>query len=139
MPTILVLHGPNLNLTGEREPAIYGHTTLDGINARLLAQARAAGFDLEIVQSNHEGVLIDTLHQARGRVTAVVINPGALCHYSFALRDAIAACPVPVVEVHLSNIYAREEFRRHSVLAEVVAGQVTGFGSTVTTWGWRPR
>lgn len=130
MKTILVLHGPNLNLLGAREPAVYGHDTLDGINARLLRLGEELGVIVEAQQSNHEGALIDALHQTQEAhgASAVVLNAGALTHASYALRDAIAAIDAPVVEVHLSNTQAREAWRRRSVIAPVCAGSVAGFG-----------
>ena len=125
---ILVLHGPNLNLLGGREPAVYGNLTLAEINASLLNLARELGVEVVCKQSNYEGELIDQLHQASGEFSAVIFNPGAFTHYSLALRDAVAAVPLPVIEVHLSNIYRREEFRRHSVIAPAAAGQISGLG-----------
>jgi 3-dehydroquinate dehydratase-2 len=126
---ILVLHGPNLNLLGVREPKIYGRETLDDINARLKARAAQSNVELRIVQSNHEGVLVDELHAARlAGFNGILINPGAFTHYSYALRDAIAAADLPAVEVHLSNVHKREEFRHTSVLVPVCIGQVMGFG-----------
>jgi len=123
-----VIHGPNLNLLGEREPSVYGSLTLGEVDRRLQALARAEGASVDTFQSNHEGAIIDRLHASRGRYDAIVINAGALTHYSFALRDAIAAVPLPVVEVHLSNLHARDAFRRTSVISAVVAGQIAGFG-----------
>jgi 3-dehydroquinate dehydratase-2 len=125
---ILVLHGPNLNLLGTREPDIYGSQTLDDINQRLEAAAAGRGATLEILQSNHEGVLIDAIHAAIGRADGIIINPGGLSHTSVALRDAIAAGP-PAIEVHLSNVHAREEFRRTSLLAPVCRGGIYGLGA----------
>jgi 3-dehydroquinate dehydratase-2 len=127
-PRILVVHGPNLNLLGTREPEVYGRTTLSEIDAALAAQASAAGATLQAVQSNHEGELIDRIQGARGAADGLLVNPGGLTHTSVALRDALLASGLPVVEVHLSNIFAREAFRRHSYVSDVAVGVVTGFG-----------
>ncbi len=126
---VLVLNGPNLNLLGTREPNLYGTETLEAIIERVRQHATTLQIEIEHLQSNHEGVLIDAIHQARGRVHGIILNAGALTHTSYALRDAIVAVGIPTVEVHLTNIYAREEFRRHSVLAPVCIGQISGFGA----------
>jgi 3-dehydroquinate dehydratase-2 len=127
---ILVLHGPNLNLLGSREPKTYGSTTLAAINADLVAIAQASAHELDAFQSNAEGALIDRVHAAAKDGTAfIVINPGALTHTSIALRDALAAVAIPFIEVHLSNVHAREPFRHHSYLADLAIGVITGFGA----------
>lgn len=125
---ILVLHGPNLNLLGEREPEIYGRLDLDGVNRRLLEKAESLGQVLRIHQSNHEGVLIDHIHEARRWMDGLVINPAAYTHTSYALRDAIAAVGVPAIEVHLSDITKREPWRKISCIAEVCVAQISGKG-----------
>lgn len=125
-----MLHGPNLNLLGSREPEIYGKESLGSINRRLSQTARARGALLEIHQSNHEGALIEQVHQAKKQGAAwIIVNPGGLTHTSIALRDALAAVSIPFIEVHLSNIHAREPFRRHSYFSDLAAGTICGLGS----------
>jgi 3-dehydroquinate dehydratase II len=127
---VLVLNGPNLNLLGSREPAIYGHDTLDTIAVKLEDQAQALGLEIDLRQSNHEGHLVDWLHEAGSRgCLAVILNAGALTHTSIALHDAIKAIAVPVIEVHLSNPHAREAFRHHSFISSVAKGSICGFGA----------
>ena len=133
MPTILVLNGPNLNLLGTREPAVYGSATLADVQALCEATARQLGMDVDFRQSNHEGVLIDWLHEAgsahrAGALLGVVFNAGAYTHTSVALHDAVKGCGVPMIEVHISNVHAREPFRQHSYLSPLAAGIVVGFG-----------
>lgn len=125
---VLVLHGPNLNLLGIREPGVYGTTTLKGIDAALTALAGELALELEIIQSNSEGALVDAIQGAMGKCRGILINPAAYTHTSVAIRDAIAATALPTVEVHLSNVHAREEFRSHSFIAPVAVGQICGFG-----------
>lgn len=125
---MLVIHGPNLNMLGQREPDVYGATTLDEINDRLRVEAKKLGVEIETFQSNHEGQVLDLLGKARGQFDGIVINPAAWTHTSVALRDGLAATGLPAVEVHLSNVYAREAFRHTSMTAPVCVGQITGFG-----------
>ena len=125
---ILVIHGPNLNLLGEREPGIYGSTGIDELNKNIIARAKEQGLECEIFQSNHEGAIIDKLHAARLKFDGVIINAGAYTHYSYALRDAIAAIKIPCIEVHISNVFSRDEFRSKSVIAPVCKGSICGFG-----------
>lgn len=128
MKKILLIHGPNLNLLGEREPGIYGQDTMASINAEVVNKCQQNGMDCVVFQSNSEGEIIDRIHAARGDCDAIILNAGAYTHYSIAIRDAIAAVRLPVVEVHLSNVHAREEFRHVSVIGPVCAGVIAGFG-----------
>lgn len=125
---VFVINGPNLNLLGVREPGVYGNDSLESIETELEHEAKALGIELDFYQSNHEGDIVDTLHRAMNEADGVILNAGALTHYSYALRDAIAAIKIPVVEVHMSNIHAREEFRHTSVIAPVCVGSIAGFG-----------
>ncbi|SDW52820.1 3-dehydroquinate dehydratase [Marininema mesophilum] len=128
MPNILVIHGPNLNRLGKREPDVYGSGTLEQLNESLITLGSQLDAEVETFQSNHEGHLIDCIHDAEERVNALIINPGALTHYSYALRDALASVDLPAIEVHISNIHRREPFREHSVTAPVTQGQIVGLG-----------
>ena len=128
MKKILVVHGPNLNLLGEREPGVYGNDSFESVNSEIVKKAAECGFEAQIFQTNLEGGIIDILHEARLAFDAVILNAGAYTHYSYAIRDAISAIKIPVLEVHLSNIHAREEFRHTSVIAPVCVGQIAGFG-----------
>ena len=125
---ILVIHGPNLNLLGEREPGVYGNTNIETLNSNIIERAKEQGLECEIFQSNHEGAIIDKLHSARLQFDGVIINAGAYTHYSYAIRDAISAIKIPCVEVHISNVFARNEFRSKSVIAPVCKGSISGFG-----------
>lgn len=137
MVSILVINGPNLNMLGKREPDVYGRETLDDVVRRMEQVMEELGGRLEHIQSNHEGVLIDAIHQAKGVHDGIVINPGAFTHYSYALRDALAAVSLPTIEVHISNVHAREEFRHHSVIAPIAMGQVVGLGTDGYEWALR--
>ena len=128
MIKILLIHGPNLNLLGKRSPEIYGTSGLDEINSRMQSLARDGGAELRVFQSNSEGALIDAIHEAGNWADGIVINPGAYAHYSYAIRDALTSIKLPAIEVHLSNIYAREEFRHQSVISPVVVGCISGLG-----------
>jgi len=128
MKRILIMHGPNINLTGNREPNHYGSTPFAQMNEEFVAFAKEQGVDCDVFQSNHEGVLIDKLHESMGVYDGIVLNAGAYTHYSYAIRDAIAAIEIPVVEVHMSNVHKREEFRHHSVISPVCSGVICGFG-----------
>mgnify|MGYP000280069991 FL=1 len=130
MASILVLHGPNLNLLGKREPDLYGHDTLDAINARLAAQAQQQGHQLTALQSNAEAELVEAIQQAAGTCQFIILNPAALTHTSVALRDALLAVNIPCIEVHLSNIYSREAFRQQSYISDIAVGVISGLGAS---------
>ena len=130
MANILVLHGPNLNLLGTREPEIYGATTLSDIDALLTDQAKAAGHELSSMQSNDEGSLVTAIQKATKKIAYIIINPAAFTHTSVAMRDALAAVNIPFIEVHLSNVHAREDFRRHSYFSDLAQGVISGLGAT---------
>jgi 3-dehydroquinate dehydratase-2 len=129
MLKVSVIHGPNLNLLGAREPEIYGRDSFDDTNRKIKQRAQAMGIEVRIMQSNHEGEIVDAIHDARTWADAIVINPAAYTHYSYAIRDALTAVRLPAIEVHLTNVHAREEFRRHSVISPVVSGQIVGLGA----------
>ncbi|MDR7314124.1 type II 3-dehydroquinate dehydratase [Brevibacillus nitrificans] len=137
MASVLVLNGPNLNLLGMREPGVYGSETLEDVVTNLRKVMQELGGKLEHIQSNHEGVLIDAIHRAKGVHDGILINPGAFTHYSYAIRDAFASVALPTIEVHISNVHAREEFRHQSVIAPVVIGQVVGLGTDGYEWALR--
>jgi len=126
---LLVINGPNMNLLGEREPDIYGKKSLNEIEEEMAELGKEAGIEVEFFQSNHEGDIVDKIGEARGKVGCIIINPAAFTHTSVAIRDALSAVKIPTIEVHLSNIYGREDFRKHSYIAGVAHGQIAGFGS----------
>ena len=128
MSRVLVINGPNLNILGRRMPAVYGTKTLDEITQELMSQAGSLGVEIDFFQSNFEGELINCIQENWGRIQGIIINPGALTHYGYALKDALIDAAVPIIEVHLGNIQAREEWRRHSVIADITRGQIAGFG-----------
>ncbi len=128
MTRVFILHGPNLNLLGQREPDVYGQVSFDDLNRLIKDRGNALGIETRIFQSNSEGELIDAIHEAMTWADGIIINPGAYTHYSYAIRDALAAVRLPAIEVHVSNVHAREEWRRHSVISPVVVGQIVGFG-----------
>ncbi len=128
MKKVLVINGPNLNMLGIREPEVYGETSLDAINTRVASEAEVMRIDVEFFQSNSEGEIIDAIHSAHGEADGIILNAGAYTHYSYAIRDAVASVDAPCVEVHLSNIYSRDDFRKTSVIAPVCIGQISGFG-----------
>jgi 3-dehydroquinate dehydratase-2 len=129
MKKVLILNGPNLNMLGIREKSVYGSETLKDIAQKVSEESKVLGLDFDFMQSNHEGEIIDKIHDARGKYDVIIINPGAYTHYSYAIRDAIKAVELPAIEIHLSNIHGREEFRSKSVIAPVCVGQICGFGS----------
>jgi 3-dehydroquinate dehydratase-2 len=126
---VLVIHGPNLNMLGKREPHIYGHQTLDEIDAQLLEQGRGLGIEIETFQSNHEGAIVEKIQQAMGKCSGIIINPAAYTHTSVAIRDSLTMLDIPVIEIHLSNIHKREPFRHQSMIADIAAARIAGFGS----------
>ena len=128
MTKVLLIHGPNLNLLGQREPEVYGKATIEEINQEAIKEAETEGISIEIMQSNHEGEIVDIIGKAKDNFEGIIINPAAYTHTSVAIRDAISAAGIPAIEVHLSNIYAREEFRHTSLIAPVALGQISGFG-----------